>query len=140
MPLKVGRVSPLRAVCALPNCGAPYRFMVPMHANERKLTMNRPSHRIVAWLGKAALKAHALQTLRDRRASSNRAKRLECVRFIGALSPCTAQFPNPNDESGDSTPAPFDIRAWDLPGHLSFVIGHLNLTLAFRRRVWQRCA
>jgi len=47
--------------------------------------MNRPSHRIVAWLGKAALKTHALQTLRDCRASLNRAKRLECVRFFGAF-------------------------------------------------------
>jgi len=42
-------------------------------------------HRIVAWLGKAALKSHALQTLRDCRASPKRAKRLECVRFIGAF-------------------------------------------------------
>jgi len=33
----------------------------------------------------AALKTHALQTLRDCRASPNRAKRLECVRFIGAF-------------------------------------------------------
>ena len=47
--------------------------------------MNRPGHRIVAWLGKAALKTHALQTLRDCRASPNRAKRLECVRFNGAF-------------------------------------------------------
>src|SRR6266404_2406661 len=49
------------------------------------LPMNRPGHRIVAWLGKAALKTHALQTLRDCRASPKRAKRLECVRFIGAF-------------------------------------------------------
>jgi len=47
--------------------------------------MNLTGHRIVAWLGKAALKTHALQTLRDCRASPNRAKRLECVRFIGAF-------------------------------------------------------
>ena len=47
--------------------------------------MNRPRHRIVAWLEKAALKTPALQTLRDCRASLNRAKRLECVRFIGAF-------------------------------------------------------
>jgi hypothetical protein len=47
--------------------------------------MNRPGHRIVAWLEKAALKTHALQTLRDCRASPNRAKHLECVRFIGAF-------------------------------------------------------
>jgi len=39
----------------------------------------------IAWLGRAALKTHALQTLRDGRASPNRAKRLECVRFIGAF-------------------------------------------------------
>ena len=49
--------------------------------------MNRPGHRIGACFGKAALKTHALQTLRDRRASPNRAKRLECVRFIGAFRP-----------------------------------------------------
>ena len=49
--------------------------------------MNLPGHRIVAWLGKAALKTHALYTLRDCRASPKRAKRLECVRFIGAFRP-----------------------------------------------------
>ena len=62
-----------------------------MRKSERGLSKNRPGHRIVAWLGKAALKTHALQTLRDCRASPKRAKRLECVRFIGAvhiLSPC----------------------------------------------------
>ncbi len=52
-----------------------------------KLSMNRPGHRIGACFGKAALKTHALQTLRDCRASPNRAKRLECVRFIGAFRP-----------------------------------------------------
>src|SRR6266571_917390 len=49
--------------------------------------MNLPGHRIAARLGKAALKTHALQTLRDCRASSNRAEHLECVRFIGAFCP-----------------------------------------------------
>ena len=49
--------------------------------------MNRPGHRIGACFGKAALKTHALQTLRDCSASPNRAKRLECVRFIGAFGP-----------------------------------------------------
>ena len=61
--------------------------------------MNRPGHRIVAWVGKAALKTHALQTLRDSRASPNRAKPLECgsvrlaepVRFIGAFRPAPGQ-------------------------------------------------
>ena len=47
--------------------------------------MNRPGHRIAACLAKAALKTHALQTLRDSRASPKRAKRLECVRIIGAF-------------------------------------------------------
>jgi hypothetical protein len=55
--------------------------------------MNWPGHRIEASLGEAALKTHALQKLRDRRASPTRAKRLECgsvrlaepVRFIGAF-------------------------------------------------------
>jgi hypothetical protein len=56
-----------------------------MRKIERGLSMNLPGHRIIAWLGKAALKTHALQTLRDGRASLNRAKRLECVRFIGAF-------------------------------------------------------
>src|SRR5437773_5448706 len=50
-----------------------------------RLSMSRPGHRIGACFGKAALKTHALQTLRDCRASPNRAKRLECVRFIGAF-------------------------------------------------------
>jgi hypothetical protein len=49
--------------------------------------MNLSGHRTVACLGKAALKPHALQTLRDCRASPNRAKRVECVRFIGAFPP-----------------------------------------------------
>jgi len=49
--------------------------------------MNLSGHRIGACLGKAALKTRALQTLRDCRASRNRAKRLECVRFIGAFRP-----------------------------------------------------
>jgi hypothetical protein len=49
--------------------------------------MNQPGHRIEACLGTAALKPHALQTLRDCRAFANRAKRLECVRFIGAFRP-----------------------------------------------------
>jgi len=49
--------------------------------------MNRRGDRVAACLGKAALKTHALQTLRDCRASPNRAKRLECVRFIGAFRP-----------------------------------------------------
>src|SRR5437879_1140333 len=62
--------------------------MVPMHGIKSwGLSMNLPGHRIAACLGKAALKTHALQTLRDRRASPNRAKRLECVRFIGAFRP-----------------------------------------------------
>jgi len=60
--------------------------MAAMHArSEGRLSMNVPGHRIAACLGKAALKTHALQTLRDCRASPNRAKRLECVRFIGAF-------------------------------------------------------
>src|SRR5206468_13056549 len=58
-----------------------------MRKSGRGISMDLPSHRIAACLGKAALKPHALQTLRDRRASPNRAKRLECVRFIGAGRP-----------------------------------------------------
>src|SRR5437016_3107105 len=50
-----------------------------------KAEENRPGHRIAAYVGKAALKARALQTLRDCPASPNRAKRLECVRFIAAF-------------------------------------------------------
>ena len=45
--------------------------------------MKLPAHRIGACLLKEALKSHALQTRRDCRASKNRAKRLECARFIG---------------------------------------------------------
>ena len=61
-------------------------FMGPMRAKKASgLSTNLPGNRIVAWHGKAALKTHALQTLRDCRASPNRAKRLECVRFIGAF-------------------------------------------------------
>ena len=37
------------------------------------------------WLGKAALKTHALQTLRNGQAFPKRAKRLECVRFTYAF-------------------------------------------------------
>ena len=55
--------------------------------NEWRLSLYRPGHRLAACLGKAALKTHALQTLRDFQASPNRAKRLECVRFIGAFRP-----------------------------------------------------
>jgi len=51
--------------------------------------VNLSGHRIGACLGKAALKTHALQTLRDCLACPNRAKRLEWVRFIGAF--CLAQ-------------------------------------------------
>ena len=36
-------------------------------------------------VGKAVLKTRAVQTLRDCRASLQRTKRLECVRFIGAF-------------------------------------------------------
>ena len=62
-------------------------FMVPMQIIKvvGRLFMNPPGHRLATCLGKAALKTHALQTLRDCRASPNRAKRLECVRFIGAF-------------------------------------------------------
>jgi len=61
--------------------------MLPLHAeqSERVRSINLPGYRTVAWLRKAALKTHALQTLRDWQRSPNRAKRLECVRFIGAF-------------------------------------------------------
>jgi hypothetical protein len=49
--------------------------------------MSLPGYRVGACLRKAALKTHALQTLRDCRVSPDYAKRLECVRFIGALCP-----------------------------------------------------
>ena len=64
----------------------PSRQQRRRHISEQ-LSMNRPGHQIAAGLGKAALKRHALQTLRGRRASPNRAKRLEYVRFIGAFRP-----------------------------------------------------
>jgi hypothetical protein len=57
-----------------------------MHSEKRKRAFREPTgHRIVLWLEKAALKTHAFQMLRDSQASPNRAKRLECVRFIGAF-------------------------------------------------------
>ena len=56
-----------------------------MRKNERGLSMNRPDLRIGAWLGNAALKTHALQTLRDCRASPDRAKRLECAELAPAF-------------------------------------------------------
>ena len=49
--------------------------------------MNLPGHRTEVCFVKAALKTRALQTLRACRASPNLAKRLECVRFIGAFRP-----------------------------------------------------
>ena len=50
--------------------------------------MNLPGPRIAGCLGKAALKAHALQTADASSAdSAASAKRLECVRFIGAFRP-----------------------------------------------------
>ena len=65
-----------------PLCGS---WSQCIRERERGFSMNWPGHRIEACLGKAALKTHALQTLRDCRASPKRAKRLECVRFIGAF-------------------------------------------------------
>src|SRR5213596_2809451 len=57
-------------------------------------------------LGKAALKTHALQTLRDCRSSPYGAKRLECVRFIGAFRPARddPQFMAPKDDFGIVVP------------------------------------
>ena len=57
--------------------------------------MTRRGDPMAACLGKAALKTHALQTLRDCRASPNRAKRLECVRFIGAFRPAANPHAKP---------------------------------------------
>ena len=53
----------------------------------RTFSMNLAGPRIAVCLEKAALKTHALQTLRACRMSQERAKRLECVRFIGAFRP-----------------------------------------------------
>src|SRR5947207_8358564 len=93
MNLKVGRVSPLRAVCALPNCGA-HGVTRPTGSGPQctteltgGLSMNRPVVLGLARPGKAALKTHALQTLRGCLTSPSRAKRLECRRFIGAFRP-----------------------------------------------------
>ncbi len=64
--------------------------------------MNLPGHRIAAWLGKAALKTHALQTLTRRPLTRPGAKRLECVRFIGAFRPALAgkRFMAPKHDFG----------------------------------------
>src|SRR6266568_9510022 len=64
------------------------RFMVPMHAEKTKGAFHepaRPSNRSLPW--DSGAEDAALQTLRDCRAFPNRAKRLECVRFIGAFRP-----------------------------------------------------
>ena len=62
-----------------------HRFTVPMHAQKRQRIVHKPIRRRLATChGKAALKTHALQTLREGPVSPNLAKRLECVRFIGA--------------------------------------------------------
>src|ERR1041385_4019432 len=63
------------------------RFMVPMHGRKAEgASMNRPGHRIADCHGKAALKTHALRTLTRGPWPRQRAKRLECVRFIGAFT------------------------------------------------------
>src|SRR5258705_13766735 len=69
--------------------GVPFvGFIAPMRGEKRKRVLHEPTrHRLATSLGKAALKTHALQTLRDCRVPPNRAKRLECVRFIGAFGP-----------------------------------------------------
>ena len=70
---------------------APYQlawFMVPLRDLKAEKALDEPNgHLLAESLGKAAPKTHALQTLRDCRAASDSAKRLECLRFIGALSP-----------------------------------------------------
>ena len=53
-------------------------------------SMIRPCHRTAAWSGKAALKTRALQTLTRDLLTRRGAKRLECVRFIGAFGPARA--------------------------------------------------
>src|SRR5881394_1973887 len=63
-------------------------------------SMKLPDLHTEACFVKAALKTHALQTLRDCRVSPNRAKRLECVRFILILTqknPCWTCIVNPLD-------------------------------------------
>src|SRR6266550_2787805 len=57
------------------------------HSQNSPASVYAPEHRITASLEKAALKTHALRALRDCQAPSNLAKRLECVRFIGAFGP-----------------------------------------------------
>src|SRR5216117_2467551 len=61
-------------------------FMVPMHGKNGERAFDAPAQ---AWnrglLGKAALKTHALQTLARGPLTRPCAKRLECVRFIGAF-------------------------------------------------------
>jgi hypothetical protein len=104
MNLKVGRVSPLRAVSAVPSRGA-HGVTRPTGSWSRKrmrknsgrgLSMNPASESQPPFGKRARPKTHALQSLRDLRASSDRAKRLECVRFIGAFRPADRQrFPGP---------------------------------------------
>jgi len=104
----------------------------------------RPSNRSLPWES-AAEDARTPNADASCAGSAARAKRLECVRFIGAFRPArdsqrfmTAmhdfgtgeilhepQFPNPNDETTDCTPEPpstFELRISFVICNSSFVI------------------
>ena len=81
--------------------------------------MNLPGQRTEDCFVKAALKTHALQTLRACRASPNLAKRLDCVRFIGAFSParqCRHALPTNLGAEAQRTPGDAEIlRPYESP-------------------------
>ena len=74
-------------------------------------SLNLPDLHTEACFVKAALKTHALQTLRVCRVSPNRAKRLECVRFIGALrSARQRDHAVPTDPNAEAQRTPRDVE------------------------------
>jgi len=55
------------------------------------MNRSRPTGDWLGWCAIAALKTHALQALARVPSLGNLAKRLECVRFIGAFAPAWIQ-------------------------------------------------
>jgi len=76
-------------------------------SNQRQFSGNLPGHPVETCLGRAALKAHALQTLARDPLTRPGAKRLECVRFIGAFPPARdgQRMESPNREQNERGPA-----------------------------------
>jgi len=122
------RQSPARRLCIAKlrraRSDAPYRFMVPMHAPMRKgASMNRPSTESQQAFESGAEDARTPNAV-ARSADSASAKRLECVRFIGAFGPalrlrgswslCRAVGPRGLSMNRRVLPASCR-RSWDAP-------------------------